>query len=296
MIHCQTRFYSALERIGWVRRKKVQAQILDRTYQIISGSLRTDDYDDAWMLALGLHSTIVMDVGCNLGQSSLLLLYGDSVKEIVLIDPNASALAICAENLILNGLAPRARFVQAFASDVCDADVDFYSVGAGAAGSRYAAHAVTARDLGAVSRVRSVTLDSLCDRYGLVPDLVKIDVEGAECQVLCGARKLAARQKARFIVEMHSNPELTMEANVGELLRWCSECDYAAWYLKAKQRVLDAAAIKDRGRCHLLLLPQTESFPEFLQHLKQGASLRDVSPLAAKRTAPPSHSAPGRSR
>jgi FkbM family methyltransferase len=277
MFHFQTRFYGALERIGWVRRQKVFATLLDQTYQIIAGSLRTEDYDDAWLLALGFHATVVMDVGCNVGQSALLLLYSHSVKEILLIDPNPSALATCAENLILNGLAPRARFVPAFASDVCDAEVDFFTVGAGAAGSKYGGQAHTACDLGRTLRVRTVTLDALCDRYALVPDLVKIDVEGAEGEVLRGARQLAARQKTHFIVELHSHPQLSMETNALELLKWCGECGYTAWYLKTKQPIKEANVLKDRGRCHVLLLPSMEDFPEYLQPLPQGASLQAVT-------------------
>lgn len=276
MIHIRTRLFRMLEKTGWLRRKITSAKILDRTYQVINGSLRTDDYDDAWLLALGLHSTVVVDVGCNMGQSSLLLLYSDSIKEILLIDPNPSALAICAENLILNGFSQKARFVKAFASEVCDDTVEFFSVGAGAAGSKYRNHSVTARDLGAVSRVHTTSLDALCNAYAIEPDLVKMDVEGAECDVLRGARNVAATGKCRFMVEMHSNPELSMEANTNSLLTWCNECHYTAWYLKTKQPITQATALSGRGRCHVLLLPDRRSFPEFLQHIPQGAPLTDI--------------------
>jgi FkbM family methyltransferase len=49
--------------------------------------------------------------------------------------------------------------------------------------------------------VRCVTLDTLLGDK--VPDVVKIDVEGAECRVLDGARRLAAQRKTRFFVEVH---------------------------------------------------------------------------------------------
>ncbi len=49
--------------------------------------------------------------------------------------------------------------------------------------------------------VRCMTLDTLlADK---VPDLVKIDVEGAECRVLDGARRLVAQKRTRFFVEVH---------------------------------------------------------------------------------------------
>lgn len=276
MLHFRTRIYRALQKRGWVCRRCVSQSVLNRQYEIIDGSLRTNDYDDAWLLALGMRSRVVFDVGCNLGQSSLLLLYSDSVEEIFLIDPNPSALAISAENLILNGLSCRARFIRAFASDACDNEVDFYSVGAGAAGSRFRSHAKTASDLRAMTRVRTITLDSLSQRYHVVPDLVKVDVEGAECEVLSGARKLAG-QHSSFLVEMHSNRELSMECNAANLLSWCKECGYSAWYLKSKQILSDPGVLKHRGRCHVLLLPQSRTFPEYLRALRQGAPLNDVN-------------------
>jgi FkbM family methyltransferase len=276
--HARTRFFRFAEQLGWLKRSRVSVRIMDRTYQVINGSIRTDDYDDAWLLALGLHSSRVIDVGCNVGQSSLLLLHSDAISEILLVDPNPVALSICAENLILNGFSPKARFIAAFVSDACDNQVEFYTVGAGAAGSMYPNHAVTARDLGSVSRVRTITLDSLCSRYGLVPDLVKIDVEGAESGVLRGARGLASKKETRFIVEMHSNPELTMRANLTSVLQWCDTCGYAAWYLKTKERIQDSTALDGRGRCHVLLLPNSDAFPEFLRGLRQGAALEEVAP------------------
>jgi FkbM family methyltransferase len=49
--------------------------------------------------------------------------------------------------------------------------------------------------------VRCITLDTLLG--DIVPDLVKIDVEGAECRVLLGAGRLVAKRKTRFFVEVH---------------------------------------------------------------------------------------------
>lgn len=49
--------------------------------------------------------------------------------------------------------------------------------------------------------VPCISLDTLL--AGRVPDLVKIDVEGAECRVLDGAERLIAQRKTRFFVEVH---------------------------------------------------------------------------------------------
>jgi FkbM family methyltransferase len=51
-------------------------------------------------------------------------------------------------------------------------------------------------------RVKTETLDSLFSRER-DPDLVKMDVEGAEYRVLLGATDILRRGKARFLIEVH---------------------------------------------------------------------------------------------
>jgi len=56
-----------------------------------------------------------------------------------------------------------------------------------------------------VTSVQSFTIDELVKQRG-EPDLIKLDIEGAEGRAIKGAAEVAARRKARFLVELH-NPE-----------------------------------------------------------------------------------------
>ncbi|MEN0004598.1 MAG: FkbM family methyltransferase [Bacteroidota bacterium] len=49
--------------------------------------------------------------------------------------------------------------------------------------------------------VPCLTVDQLADRYQQVPKLIKIDVEGAEYQVLLGAKQLLATRRATIVME-----------------------------------------------------------------------------------------------
>jgi FkbM family methyltransferase len=51
--------------------------------------------------------------------------------------------------------------------------------------------------------VQMTTLDEEVQRLGLVPDLIKIDVEGFEWEVLCGARQLLRTHKPAICLELH---------------------------------------------------------------------------------------------
>ena len=48
-----------------------------------------------------------------------------------------------------------------------------------------------------------VTLDSFCNKHGLVPDLIKIDVEGYELEVLRGSQKILHNYSPILILELH---------------------------------------------------------------------------------------------
>ena len=268
------RVVSALRRLLGMPRRLVPVTLLGHRLQVVEGTHPNEaDYDDAWFLACALHAEIVVDVGANMGDMALLALLCGSVRQIVLVDPNADALVIAGENLIRNRMSESVRFVCAFVSDVAGAKVRFWTVGSGAAGSMYAGHAKSASRAGQSTEVPTTTLDDIAASYHLAPDLVKVDVEGAEGLVLSGAKQCASQRRTRFLVEMHSNPELSMTANASKVLAWCAELGYSPWYLARGKRLESAEEIKDRGRCHLLLQPADWPYPEWLVGIPQSARL-----------------------
>lgn len=172
----------------------VPVTVLGRELAIARGTRREGtDYDDAWFLACALRAEVIFDVGANQGDMALLALLCPGLRELVLIEPNPEALLLAAENIVRNRMSTRVRFVCAFVSDVGGSTARLWTVGSGAAGSMYAGHAVTASRAGRSMEVPTVTLDDLADTYGLVPDLVKVDVEGAEALVLAAARRTALK-------------------------------------------------------------------------------------------------------
>jgi FkbM family methyltransferase len=249
-------------------------RILGHEYSLREGTFRhTPDYDDAWFLACARHATDVFDIGANVGYDAVLALTCERVRSVTLVEANPEALAIASDNIGRNGFAERARLVRAFAGDAADAEMTLWTTGAGAAGSMYAGHAVTAAARGEAIRVPTTTVDAIAARDAVTPDLVKIDVEGAEQLVLAGSAGLASAMMTRFLVEMHSNPDLSMRVNAQRLLDWCERAGYVAWYLKEHARLERAERIAHRGRCHVLLQPASWPYPEWLRGIEQSAPL-----------------------
>lgn len=231
------------------------------------------DKDDAWYFALLQNSKTIFDLGCNIGYTSLMAAIQKQNEKILLVDPNPEALAKAAQNIIVNGFGMKSTFISAFVGDEDGKKIKFYTVGSGEAGSMYASHAETAEAVNSFYEVEEITIDTLVQKVGFIPDLVKIDVEGAESLALIGAKRLAQTQKTMFFIEMHALKERPMRENAEFIIDWCLKNNYKAFYLRLKKELIDADLIASRGKCHLLLIPKDTIFPEYLQNINEGDSL-----------------------
>ena len=76
------------------------------------------------------------------------------------------------------------------------------------------------RDIGKIS-IQTLSLDTFCREVGVRPNVVKIDVEGAELLVLRGARKLLSEAHPILILAVHPYwlPAQQSSAQIAELLK-----------------------------------------------------------------------------
>lgn len=251
----------------------VNGTILQDKYYVREGTIKEKpDYDDAWLYFLAKKAKFIFDIGCNIGQSALIINSANKKVKLLMVDPNPAALSIAAENLIRNDLILNSYFSCNFVSDISDKRIEFFTVDTGAAGSMYSKHAVTAARKDSHYLVSTTTVDNLCTTYGF-PDLVKVDVEGAEALVLRGAEICFQKTKTIFLVEMHSNPEMSMIDNASSILELCNKHNYKAWYLSKKAWLTNPKQLQNRGRCHLLLLPSGHTLPVGIEDIDQSEKI-----------------------
>lgn len=140
---------------------------------------------------------VALDVGANVGAYALLL--GGWVSpggRAYAFEPSPETFAGLSRHLALNGLLGT---VVPVAAAVSASDGRATLSGGGLSGG----NRLDAR--GAGPEVETVSLDGFCAREGIVPSFIKIDVEGAELDVLRGARETirAAGEGLALFVEMH---------------------------------------------------------------------------------------------
>ena len=154
---------------------------------------------------------VFWDVGANVGFHTLIAarIVGPSGR-VVAIEPLPANLAALRRNVALNQLA-NVTVIEGAAS-AKGGDVEL-QLGDEPTWARVAA-AGPAHQAGSI-RVRAFSLDDLQAAEALPhPDVVKIDVEGAECDVVAGMRGLIARRAPVIVCEMHGK-----NAEFAELLR-----------------------------------------------------------------------------
>ena len=269
-LHIRTRIKQRLFNKYGLRLLKVKKQeFYGKKFDLVGMQIRLD-YETGWLMQLAHDAEIIFDVGCNTGQTAVLFHAFSQANKIYLFDPNPYALAVCAENAILNDFSDKIRLYNRCVSGIHGEQMEFHTVLAGAAGSLHPSFARTANNLKESYKVESVTIDEIVKCEKVIPDVVKLDVEGHEYQVLVGSRDLAQRKKTKFLVEMHSSPSLSMEKNGNNVINWAKEQNYKVIYLKEMVILKESSQIKHRGRCHLLLAPSEYILSPELQSIKQG--------------------------
>ena len=144
----------------------------------------------------------VLDVGANVGAYTLLFAqWVGSSGRVYAFEPAAASRAGLQRHLAINGLAGRVTVrPEAIAARV--GRQPFVDVGT-LGNNRLA----TVADAPTID-VRVSSLDEFCRISNIRPDLVKVDVEGAELDVLRGARQTIAERGAALALFVELHPSL----------------------------------------------------------------------------------------
>ncbi len=154
---------------------------------------------------------VVWDVGANIGLYSRIFVQCFNACHVFAFEPMSENLPELRHNLALGGIANRVTVLPLALSNrngMADFQVDDIQSASGALDSVYRGEACRARaalDLPPkIERVHARTIDSILEE-GLVPvpDVIKLDVEGAERLVLDGGEKFFSEHNPKLLIETH---------------------------------------------------------------------------------------------
>ncbi|MBX9879271.1 MAG: FkbM family methyltransferase [Candidatus Obscuribacterales bacterium] len=191
----------------------------------VLGSGVAEPYTDGLFRAISkrLRPHIFWDVGANLGYYSWLLLGQDRSVQCFLFEPDPTN-ADCIRKTVKGAGLETVTLFQLAASDI-DGKADFaVDTLSGATGTLE----VRTRNFGEIQwgkvapiiQVDQAKLDSIAAREQLpVPDLIKIDVEGAEHRVLDGLKQTIQRSQPMLIIEC-------VDSKTRDILAWLQSLGY----------------------------------------------------------------------
>jgi len=183
----------------------------------------------------------VLDIGAHIGYYTLLFAKCvGPLGRVISFEPLPENFTVLQKNVELNRIQHVHTFAEAVFSRNGDLAIDHAEAGCNS-GEASVIHLRGVEQI----RVPAVTLDSVSSRAGSRLDFVKMDVEGAEFDVLLGAKETVARFRPKMLIELHHFDGNVAGHPVPQLL---ASWDYGIQWI-------DRAVMTS----HIIALPVTEA-------------------------------------
>lgn len=200
----------------------------------------------------------VLDVGCNFGVTTTLIgLLMSRQGEIHAFDGNESVIVRAKELVSANGIK-NVRWNCTLVGEAERLDVPFYAVpGFGSPASTRNPDIRVPHGDAELRHLPMVSLDAYCARLDVVPACIKVDVEGAECSILQGAKRILEEVRPAWIIETHGKEILGIMGSLEEMIGKLYKAEYRFRDLATDRSVAHHEYVERyRHRIgHLLALP-----------------------------------------
>lgn len=176
----------------------------------------------------------VIDIGAHIGYYSLLFAkcVGPAGR-VFSFEPLPENLALLRKNIQLNKLDNVQTYLHAVFSSTKEISISIPN-DAPNSGDGSVIHDRGSRHV----LVPAITLDSFCATAGIQPDVLKLDVEGAEYDVLVGAKETITQFRPELLIELHhfdgnaaAHPVPGLLAGWGYQVHWIEQWQLTSYIL-----------------------------------------------------------------
>lgn len=204
----------------------VKRLIADREFRV-DESLRRWRFDKEVNTLNRIHGKIrsgdtVFDVGANFGLYCLPVSQWIGVDgSLYAFEPLSGNISLLSRNLSLNSVS-NVNIVSSAVSNEHSDTVQFFCDNQDV--SLTASLNVPAS--APAIEVKNLRLDDWCVRSNVIPDFIKIDVEGAEMEVLRGAENVLRNHQPKLFIEVHGFALPSFGSCIEELRAWLGDLGY----------------------------------------------------------------------
>ena len=235
-------------------------RLLDDDYTVAYETRSASCEDDLPQIAsLAEGKTCVFDVGANLGLTSLVIAKRLSTEgSVYAFDASESCCLVIRENATLNHLQNRIRVVNAVVA-AGDCHIHSFNWNFVSGNASIVIPSLAGQQIPFFKA--SISLDNFAKATQTTPDFIKVDVEGAELQVLEGMRRILLQARPIVWMEYHSWPGACLQDRLNQSLEILSAVDYetldpATGRLVVRAEQLVSSNHAPFARCHALLRPK----------------------------------------
>jgi FkbM family methyltransferase len=155
---------------------------------------------------------VVYDIGANIGLYSRFIVQCFNASCVYAFEPMEQNRSLLAENLKIAGCSSRVNIVpRAIGNEDGAADFQIDDLTSNSGTLDAVAHGTASQSRAqyglapATVRISVARLDTLVESEGFPkPDVIKMDVEGAEALALEGAKSVLLKYQPRLVIELHS--------------------------------------------------------------------------------------------
>jgi FkbM family methyltransferase len=187
---------------GWLKGYKWSIKY---NYEYIFGN-----YENEKVVSQILHwceqDTVFYDLGANIGYYSILAAQKITTGKIYSFEPLPENVAVFKKHLQLNANKLKNKIIEIHEFAIADVskEVEFSNHAVYNDGNTYVNQSFVFNEAIQKISVQAYSIDELVVKGYLLPDVIKIDVEGAELDVLKGAIKTLENNKPNIFLATHS--------------------------------------------------------------------------------------------
>ncbi len=213
------------------------------------------DRDYSAILKFSKNKECILDVGANHGLISILIAIQNPRAKIYAFEASEEAVLEITKNAGYNNLLDRVKIINAVVANQSGLVFPFYWEGSSGGASLSKGRMNHNTEINKVS----LSLDDYVRNQEIKPDFIKMDIEGAESLAIMGLINTIKEFRPLIFLELHEFAGKKLFENAGLINERIKDTNYSMIYLRNGLKINDSEILKERGRAHVLLIPDEDA-------------------------------------